>query len=81
MLLPDKHIKLSESILGLGSFVLQNLTFPKQIDLLWKDLQKGYTSKDFPSYHSFENLVLAIDFLYSIGVIEVNRQGKIKKCD
>lgn len=81
MLLPDKHIKLSESILGLGSLVLQNLTTPKAIDLLWKEVQKGYASKNFPSYHSFENLILAVDFLFSIGVIETNRYGKIKKCD
>jgi hypothetical protein len=78
MLLPEKHIKLSESILGLGAFVLQDLETPKTIDNIWKDFEKVNNSPQFPAYHGFDNLVLALDFLFSIGAISQLSDGKIK---
>lgn len=80
MLLPDKHIKMSESLIGLGSFVVEDLATPKTIDEIWKGLQRAYTAGEYPVYQSFENLVLAIDFLYSIGIVTASRNGKIIKC-
>lgn len=81
MLLPTKHIRLSESIIGLASFVLVDLKFPKTIDSLWVDFRKSYTLRKYPSYHSFENLVVAVDFLYSIGAVNEDEYGRIIRCD
>ena len=79
MLIPTKHLRISESIVGLGSFVLESLSKPKSIDDLWKEFQQAYIDKKYPSYHSYEELVLAIVFLYSIGVIFETDSDKLTK--
>ncbi|WP_353570771.1 ABC-three component system middle component 6, partial [Candidatus Albibeggiatoa sp. nov. BB20] len=64
MLLPDKHITFAESLLGLGTFILESLSVPKTVDSLWAEFEKVRGEK-FPAYHSFDNLILAIDMLYA----------------
>lgn len=81
MLLPEKHIRLSESILGLGGFVLSSLDSSKTVDALWEELQEAAGKEEFPSKHSFENLVLAVDFLFALGAIAALENGKLTKCD
>ncbi len=36
MIMPKKHISLSESFIGLGAFVLQTLSSPLTIDSCWE---------------------------------------------
>jgi hypothetical protein len=78
--MPDKHIKLSESFYGLGSFLLELLITPMTIDELWRLFSKSVVVKEFPSNHSFENLVFAVDFLYAIGAIKLQSNGALEKC-
>jgi len=80
MLLPDKHIKLGESLLGLGSFALEVLEKPKTIDNLWAEFREVENTEKFPAYHSFENFVLAVDFLFFIGAIVEQENGSLVKC-
>ena len=81
MLMPDKHIKFSESLLGLGAYVLENLQNPKTIDELWGDFCKARKGNQYPANHSFENLVLSVDSLYAIGAIKaVETQGVLLLC-
>jgi hypothetical protein len=80
MILPDKHITIAQSLIGLGSFVLEKLERPKTIDNLWTEFQRVNNSTKFPAYHTFENLMLAIDFLFMIGVVEEDTSGKLKRC-
>jgi len=80
MLLPDKHIRLAESIIGLSGFALESLVAPKTIDALWAEFREVNNTYEFPAYHSFENLVLAIDFLFSIGAITEDSHGKLARC-
>lgn len=78
MLIPAKHISFSESLLGLGSYILKNLNKPKSIDEVWKELQIDIDKKIYPTNHNLDNLTMSIIFLYSIGSInEIN--GKIEK--
>jgi len=79
MLMPAKHVKLSESLLGLSGFVLTRLNKPKTIDLLWREFKAASESNEYPAYHSFENLILAIDFLYLLGSVKVNNVGELHK--
>jgi hypothetical protein len=81
MILPDKHIKFAESLLGLGSYVLSALDVPKTLQELWDSYSKVNDSITFPAYHNFDHLVLSIDFLYSIGLIETTEDGYLTKCD
>ena len=81
MILPDKHVRVSESLIALGSLVLDFLKQPISIDGLWLDFSKVNNTDQFPAYHSFENLVLAIDFLLALGVVDHDSSGRLFRCD
>lgn len=81
MLMPDKHIKFGESLLGLGSHVLESLAVPKTVDELWATFRTLVDRGDYPTQHSFEHLVLAVDVLYAIGAVEEgDRPGVLRRC-
>jgi hypothetical protein len=80
MVLPDKHIRFSESLLGLGALVLESLDVPKSIDALWNELHPQMESGAFPARHTFDNLVLAADLLYAVGTVTLNRNGRLVRC-
>ena len=72
MILPSKHISLSESLLGLAGILL---TF-----LAKRPYTKVNKTRDvFPAYHSFDNVVMAVNLLYLIGTININTNGEIIK--
>ena len=77
MLIPAKHITFSESILGLGSYVISLLSKPKSIDEIWANYQKDISLNDDMYKHSFDNIMLAFIFLYSIGKI-TEENGKLE---
>ncbi|AWY01249.1 hypothetical protein A8139_15760 [Marinomonas primoryensis] len=76
MLRPQKHIRLSESILGLGANILNLLLRPLTPEQIYEKLN----NLNLLISHDFEHIILALDFLYACGVIELNEQGKIVKC-
>ncbi|BCO21044.1 hypothetical protein KUC3_39010 [Alteromonas sp. KC3] len=76
MFSPKKHIRLSESILGLGANVLSLLSRPLSPEQIYDRLK----SLNLLISHDFEHIILALDFLYACGAIELNEQGKIVKC-
>ncbi len=77
MILPEKHIKLAESLLGLGGHVLKLLDRPKTIDRIWEEYSKINDTLAFPANHGFDNLILSVDFLFTIGAININQSGEI----
>lgn len=79
MILPSKHIRLSESYLGLGGFILSKLKSPTTVDKLWTDFTKVANSNTFPANHSFDNFVLTIDILFSLGLVEIDTDGKLQR--
>jgi hypothetical protein len=79
MLLPAKHIKLSESLLGLSAFILEKLNKPKTVDLLWNELNGAIKKEEYPAEHSIENIFLTLDFLFLIGLINLDENGEISK--
>lgn len=81
MLMPDKHIRFAESLLGLGSFVLDALTTPQTIDELWAGFRKAQKAGHYAAPHTFENLVLAVDLLFTIGAVrETDHSGVLQRC-
>lgn len=82
MIAPDKHISLASSLLGLGSFVLGVLKeTPKvSLDELWRLYGDAYGEERYPGYHSFDNMILAVDFLYSLGAVELQTDGDLVLC-
>lgn len=81
MIMPGKHISMSESIFGLGGFVLSLLNTPKTLDKCWKELNKKYIDKNIiKKKHTLDTFILTIDFLYMIGSVDINERGEIYKC-
>jgi hypothetical protein len=78
MILPSKHIRLSESYLGMGGYILSLLKTPATIDDLWNRLQK---EREFrPPYFSkisIEDIVLSLNLLFAIGAINIDEKGKL----
>ncbi len=63
MILPDKNLLLSHSLLGMGSVMLDELIVPQTVSSLWeKARREGVTP--------FEKFILTLDLLYMIGLIE-----------
>lgn len=81
MILPSKHIRLSESLLGLGGILLKFIVRKSYtVDSLWQEYSKINNTKDFfPAYHNFDNVIMSIDLLYVIGAIDINEKGEIIK--
>ena len=81
MLLPDKHITLAESILGLGAILLNELLEgPKSVDRLYDKVVVVSETPALPAYHNFDDLLLAIIFLYSVGAVEISEIGSVQLC-
>ena len=81
MLLPNKHVKISESILGLSALVLSNLERPLPFDQLMTQLSAKFETPEWPAYHNTETVTLALCFLYSAGMIDVSGRGVLHRCD
>ncbi len=79
MLMPDKHIRFAESLLGLGAFVIDALETPKSLDTLWQALREAIESGRLPARHGFDQLVLAVDMLYSIGAVRLASNGLLER--
>jgi len=78
MIMPAKHINFSESFLGFGSYILQNISESKSVDELWQMYQQDLQNGLYFAKHSFDNLIMTLLFLYSINAIR-EESGKVVK--
>ena len=79
-LLPEKHVRTTESLLGLGALVLASLERnSKSLDALWTDLKQLEAVKQrVHGSVSLDSVVLAIDFLFAIGALTLNNEGLLE---
>jgi len=78
MILPSKHITINESLLGLGAYILRFIKKdPQTIDQIWKKVKILNSKDSFGAYHGIDNLILALNYLYLIGAIDVNENQQI----
>ncbi|MEG2013616.1 MAG: hypothetical protein RR063_10510 [Anaerovoracaceae bacterium] len=75
MILPKKQLSINESLFGFGAYLLQQLNTPITIDDLWVCYKDSYTNKKYSVKFSFDQFVLALDYLYIIGAIRENERG------
>lgn len=73
MILPDKNITLSNSLLGIGSKILTELAVPQTVSSLWEKVRRKYSE-----IKTFEKFVLTIDLLFALGLIEFD-EGIIRR--
>ncbi|WP_390139259.1 ABC-three component system middle component 6 [Geobacter metallireducens] len=74
-LIPHKHVRFSDSIVGLSGYLRHLLVEPHTLDELWTQVDRD--SSGWQSRPSFTHLVLAVDVLYAIGAVEFVGDGRI----
>jgi len=80
MLLPDKHITMAESILGLGAILLGHLDRPQSLDRLHELARADMESGTLPAYHDTDAVMLGVLFLYALGAVELTPSGGVRRC-
>ena len=79
MLMPQKHIDLYESLIGLGAIIItiigkNSKTLDTIIEKVNLWIEKNKIKK---IYNNIDNILLSIDYLFSIGAIDINEEGGI----
>lgn len=77
MLMPTKHIKTENALVGVGAEVLSLLDRDKAVSTLFRDLQVRRRENDLSTIH-FDWFMLTLDFLYLVGAIRFE-SGVLKK--
>jgi hypothetical protein len=77
MLMPTKHIKTENALVGVGAEVLGLLDRDKAVSTLFRDFQAWRSQNELSTLH-FDWFMLALDFLYSIGAVRFEA-GVLKK--
>ncbi len=79
-LLPEKHVRTSESLLGLGALVLSSLEGqPKNLDTLWADMKElAPVKRRVHGTITLDSVVLAVDFLFAVGAVRLNNEGLLE---
>ena len=72
MIVPNKNIRLQNSLLGMGAQILPQLNTTQTFSSLWERMK---SSKEINSYDKF---VLTLDLLYMLNLIEL-KDGIIQK--
>lgn len=63
MILPNKSIKLENSLLGAGAILIKELEYPQTVSSLWE------RTKMKQEINNFEKFVLTLDFLHLTNVV------------
>jgi len=64
-LLPNKHVPIRTSFLGLGAILLRKLEQPSSVSGLWERCRKS------PDIASFERFAVTLDLLFVIGAVRL----------
>lgn len=72
MILPTKHISTDDSLLGVGSVILNSLENEAGVSHLWDRLRL------YPNVGTFERFILTLDLLYCLDAIEL-QNGVLRK--
>lgn len=79
MILPSKKLKPENSLIYIGSVLLDILVEPMTVSRLWEELKRlgphGQSEQPFVTYDWF---ILSIDLLFIIGALDLT-QGRINR--
>ena len=80
MILPSKHLPQDRALLTVGAHVLTFLVHPKTVSALWEELNRPDSSLTaaMPRRITYDWFLLALDLLYALGTIELDR-GLVKR--
>lgn len=72
MILPTKHIKLENSLIGVSAELLKRLSIGRTVTSLWNEV------KTVPGMQTYERFTLALDLLYTVGAVHL-RDGLLRR--
>ena len=78
MILPTKHIRLDRCLIGLGGEVIGTLERPMTMSKLWDVIRHRRSADTASPVVDYRWFVLALDLLYTIYAIELER-GVIRR--
>jgi len=64
LILPTKHISLSNSIINVGAVILKYLNRERTVTSLWNE------TRSLPEIKTFERFTLGLSLLFMVGAIE-----------
>jgi hypothetical protein len=76
-LLPHKHVRFSDSTLGVAGKLRSLLDQPRSIDELQALLEHA-RSHGWPGRSTLSDIVSALSVLYALGQIELCAEGRVK---
>ncbi len=73
MILPNKHLSQSQSLIGVGAEILVQLDEPRAISELWDRVRQARSLMPGVVPLSFDWFVLALTFLYAVHGVTTER--------
>jgi hypothetical protein len=73
MILPTKHIRPERALLGVGAELLEVLDRPFTMSRLWDEIRSRRSTESSSPVIDYRWFVLALDLLYLIGAIDLER--------
>ena len=72
MILPSKHIRLENSLIGVGAEIIKRVNSPQTVSQLWYDV------RNLPGVRTFERFTLSLDLLFALRLIEF-QEGLLRR--
>lgn len=78
MILPNKYVSNSESLIGLSALIL-NVIGKKSmsLDKLWKAFEKKYGTKRLNNPPTYQKFILTLNLMFMLGMINYTAEGEI----
>jgi len=74
MILPNKNIKVENSLIGIGALLLENCRKAETVSSLWEKV------KDCQQLRFYEKYVFSLDLLYALGLLDYEN-GLLRRCN
>ena len=78
MILPTKRLGQDRALLVVGGEILGLLSEPKTVSRLWEEVKRARSSRAGNPPLMYDWFVLALDFLYAVSAVEIEK-GRIRK--
>ena len=73
MILPTKHIRPERALLAIGGDLLRALREPMTVSRLWDTIRLSRGSRAEPASINYDWFILALDLLFMIGAVDLER--------
>lgn len=82
MILPNKHLKIHESLIFLSGLIIKELKTPKSVEEIWQTINKmnNKKNKKYNTIYSFDKVIKAIDLLYILNLIDIGEDELLEIC-